>query len=131
MFIYLADIKLHYDEQRPIKKNYHLTTLDYIGKEYKISFEVFVGHFKRLPYQSVIHFTAGPAYYGQRTPAVWLKPDRKVHVSSSISGISTYDDICCLVAQKWTKIEISQTLVGGKVGIRFYIISYLIDYFFH
>ena len=104
-----------------ISKNKQLVELVEIGKEYKISFEVLVNHFKRFPYQSVIHFTGtgtgtGPAYHGQRTPAVWLKPDTRVHFSSAISGISTYDDICCIQAKKWTKIEISQTLVGGKVG---------------
>ena len=101
-----------------IKQNNQLVLLEYLGKEYKISFEVFAGHFKEDAYQSVIHFTLGgnSDNYGDRTPAVWIKNDKKVTIASAISGDkNAFDDICCLVAQKWTKIEISQTLVDGKV----------------
>ena len=111
MFIYLASIKLHYDEQRPIKKNYHLTTLDYIGKEYKISFDFCVTYFGKELYESVIHFTQGGnnGKYGDRTPAVWVTNKKKVHIASAISGNrDSADSICCIEAGKWYKIEISQ-----------------------
>ena len=116
-----------------IKQNNQLTLLETLGKEYKISFEVFVVHFKEDPWQSVIHFTLGGNMdkYGDRTPAVWIKNDKKVTIASAISGDkNAFDDICCLEAQKWTKIEISQLLVDGKVWIPYYIF-YFMYYFFH
>ena len=92
--------------------------LDYIGKEYKISFEVFVTKFGADAYHSVIHFTLGgdASQYGDRTPAVWIGNTKTMHIASAISGnLNAYWNFPGIQEQKWTKVEISQKLVDGKV----------------
>ena len=103
-----------------VSRNFQLVLLGYLGKEYKISLEFFITKFGADAYQSVIHFTLGGnmGKYGDRTPAVWIKNNKAVHIASAISGNpNAYFDICCVAEQKWTKVEISQTLVDGKVWI--------------
>ena len=101
-----------------IRKNSQLFLLDFLEKEYKISFEVFIVHFKTDIYQSLIHFTLGANAdkYGDRTPAVWIKNNKAVTIASAISGNkNSHADICCVKEGKWIKMEISQTLKEGKV----------------
>eukprot|EP00091_Calanus_sinicus_P012103 TRINITY_DN2742_c1_g1_i1.p1 TRINITY_DN2742_c1_g1~~TRINITY_DN2742_c1_g1_i1.p1 ORF type:complete len:146 (+),score=26.13 TRINITY_DN2742_c1_g1_i1:261-698(+) len=91
--------------------------LGIIGMEYKISFEVFVTKFGPDAYRSVIHFTRGGnmAQYGDRTPAVWIGSTRTMTIASAVSGnLNAYWNFEGIPGQKWTKVEISQTLVGGK-----------------
>ena len=94
--------------------------MDFLEKEYKISFEVFISQVKTDLYQSLIHFTLGANAdkYGDRTPAVWIKNNKAVTIASAISGNkNSNDEICCVKEGKWIKIEISQTLKKGKVLI--------------
>ena len=101
-----------------LQKNTQLLLLDYIGKVYTISFEIFVTRFGSDEYQSVLHFTVGgnAEKYGDRTPGVWVRHDGALTVSSAINGYTNmYHDFCCLTAQKWTTVKISQTLQGEKV----------------
>jgi hypothetical protein len=62
-------------EEMSIRKNNLITTLPFIGKEYKISFDLFVSKFQVSGYhRSVIHFTTGGNHgkYGDRTPGIWI-----------------------------------------------------------
>ena len=101
-----------------ISKNNQLFLLDFLEKEYKIYFEVFISQVKTDLYQSLIHFTLGGNInkYGDRTPAVWITNNKAVHITSAISGNkNSGDNICCVKEGKWIKMEISQTLKEGKV----------------
>ena len=102
-----------------LKKNNLVTELPYIGKEYKISFDLFVTKFGAEDYQSVIHFTtSGNAEkYGDRTPGVWMCKTKKLHISSALNGNvnNFYDDPTVQEEQKWINVEISQTLMDNKV----------------
>ena len=112
-----------------IKRNNQLVLLDYIGKEYKISFEVFVTKFGADAYHSVIHFTLGgdAGQYGDRTPAVWIGNTKSMHIASAISGnLNAYWNFDEIPEQKWTKVEISQTLVDEKVQLTTFKIEFKI-----
>ena len=99
-------------------KNNLIAELPYIGKEYKISFELLITEFASAPYETVIHFGLGGNVekYGDRAPAVWLNKDKYLHIASSISGNRNhyYNTQVNLEENKWIKIELSQTLTGGK-----------------
>ena len=103
-----------------ISKNNQRFLLDFLDKEYKISFEVFISQVKTDLFQSVIHFTLGGNHdkYGDRIPAVWISNNKAVHIASAISGNkNSHDKVCCVKEGKWTKIEISQTMRGSKVQL--------------
>ena len=109
-------------------KNNLIAELPYIGKEYKISFEILITKFGSDPYQSVLHFGLGgnAEKYGDRAPAVWMTKDKYLLVASSISGNKNhyYISQMDLKENKWIKIELSQTLTDGKAGIQDYIFSF-------
>ena len=101
-----------------LSKNKKITELPYIGKEYSISFELFINKFGNDLYQSVIHLTTGENYadMGSRNPVVWVRKSKQLSVSSSISGMKSLNKrIPGLKEKKWQKIEITQKPVDGKV----------------
>merc|ERR1712034_223769 len=69
-----------------ITRNKVIAELPYIGKQYKISFEVLISKFEfSQDYLNIIHFTLGQdaAVYGDRVPAVWIYKDKVFHISSA------------------------------------------------
>ena len=71
-----------------IRINNLVTTLPFIGKEYKISFDLFVSKFHVCGYyRSIIHFTTGINYgmYGDITPEIWVNR-KKLHIVSPVNG---------------------------------------------
>ena len=110
-----------------VKKNQQISELPSIGKEYDISFELLITNFGTDAFQNVIHFTLGEnaAKYGDRNPAVWVTKQNKLCISSAISGNKNYfgpalEIPTVLETGKWIKIQISQTLVDGKVCKKYY-----------
>ena len=104
--------------QMSVAKNTELTVLPYIGKEYSVSFELFINKFGRNAYESVIHLTTGANFagMGSRNPAVWVMNSKHLTIASSISGNKNlHKNIPGLEKNKWYKIEITQKLVDGKV----------------
>ena len=103
-------------------KNNLIAELPYLGKEYKISFELLITEFPSSSssdnYFSVIHVGLGgdAGKYGDRTPALWLNKAKFLHITSSISGNLNhyYNTQVDLDKDKWIKIELAQTLTGGK-----------------
>ena len=101
-----------------LTKNKQITELPYIGKEYSVSFEVFINKMPTQPYQNVIHFTTGEDYaaMGSRNPAVWVTASKEFHIASSVSGnLNLWTNFPGLEENKWYKIEINQKLVDAKV----------------
>ena len=90
---------------------------------------MFISTVKADPYQNVIQFTLGRdttlAQRGDRYPAVWIQGDKQIAIAAG----KYWDTFCCVAEQKWTKIEISQTLVDwtgiGKVCIATYNMIFL------
>ena len=64
-------------------------------------------------YQNVLHLTIGGSskQNGDRTPAVWIHPQKGVLFSSAVNGKSDYGFFCpqhLPKAGKWTRYEVSQ-----------------------
>ena len=116
----MQDITFQENWPIDLAKNKLITELPYIGKQYKISFDLLISKFDAEVYQSIIHFGLGgnAEAYGDRAPAVWVHKDKYLHVTSSINGnLNLYYNVQSvpLVENKWFKVQISQTLIDGKV----------------
>ena len=107
-------------EEIAIQRNNLLTTLPYIAEEYKISFELFITKHIVDDWRSVIHFSTGGNYgkYGDRIPGLYIYADKKLYMFSALSGDPNYMYLlpAALWEGAWIPVEISQTLVGKKVG---------------
>jgi hypothetical protein len=70
-----------------IRINNLVTTLPFIGKEYKISFDLLVSKFQVSGYyRSIIHFTTGINHgkHGIRNPGIWIISN-KLHIASPLN----------------------------------------------
>ena len=104
--------------EQEIAKDNRLITLPQLTKEWKVSFEVNPTDYKYTGYASLLHMTIGGnrGQVGDRSPAIWLHKTRGVLVSSAIDGKVAYSKTVkpLPAAGEWTKIEVSQVLVGAK-----------------
>ena len=104
--------------EQEIAKESRLITLPQLTKEWKVSFEVNPTDYKYTSYASLFHMTIGGnrGQVGDRSPAIWLHKTRGVLVSSAIDGKVAYSKTVkpLPAAGEWTKIEVSQVLVGAK-----------------
>ena len=77
------------DSELVLKRNQLITVVPYIGREYFISFELYLNSYQPHQWANVIHFTRGGNYgtYGDRNPAIWIRKDKRMHIVSSIAGI--------------------------------------------
>ena len=73
-----------------MEKNKQLDELPYIGKEFSVSFELFLDNLPAadVPYANVLHIGLGAdnTVMGDRNPAVWVTGGKEIHITSSISG---------------------------------------------
>ena len=101
-----------------VAKNAILTTLPKLTTEWRVSFEVNPTDYKYTGYASLLHMTIGGnrGQVGDRSPAIWLHKTRGVLVSSAIDGKVAYSKIVkpLPAAGEWTRMEVSQVLVGAK-----------------
>merc|ERR1711970_1141325 len=101
-----------------LEKNKKLDELPFIGKEFSVSFELFLDNCPAadVPYVSVLHFTVGAdgGAMGDRIPAVWIMPSKEIHITSAISGNPNSLENYAIETGKWNKIEINQKLVDEK-----------------
>ena len=66
-------------------------------------------------YQNVLHLTIGgdAKEYGDRTPAVWIHPEKGIMISSAVNGTSDYGFFCkkhLPSADKWTRYAVEQVM---------------------
>ena len=110
------------DGEHKLAKNSQLTTLAKLTKEWKVSFEVNPTDYSFRGLASVLHMTIGgkgtgsDAKEGDRIPAIWIHKSRGVVVSTALNGgpdyLKTFKRLP--TAGEWTRIEVSQSLVGSK-----------------
>ena len=101
-----------------LTKNKLIEELPYIGKEYSVSFEVFINKMPTAEtYVSVLHLTIGGNMdvMGSRNPGVWVKNTKELFVGSAISGNLNAYKMFPVEENKWHKVDINQKLVDGKV----------------
>jgi len=85
--------------------------LEYIGKEYLVSFELFIEKFTDAEWSNILHLTTGEnsGPMGSRIPLVGVAKDHNLHVAAAISGNANEGgNLHMLVPDKWIKVEISQ-----------------------
>jgi len=89
-------------------------SFEYIGKEYLVSFELFIEKFREdKEWTNILHLTTGENgnAMGTRIPLVGVHKDHNLHVTSSISGKwNSGGNLYMLDPDKWIKVEISQFL---------------------
>ena len=104
-------------EELVVEKDNLITELPFIGKEYRISFDVFISEYG-TGWQSVIHFTVDGdiAKYGDRIPGVFIYQDKKMYIASAINGNRNYvyGHTTVIPKGKWSQVEISQKLINSK-----------------
>ena len=93
-------------------KLYEHFEIPYIGKEFLISFELFIKSINSLiEWQNVIHITTGDnsAKMGDRIPGVWIKDKKDLIVSFAINGKANFfKNLGKVEGKKTIKVEISQ-----------------------
>ena len=106
------------EDSHEVDKDSLLTTLPKLTKEWRLSFEVNPTDYKYTGYASLLHLSIGGnrGQVGDRSPAIWLHKTRGVLVSSAIDGKVAYSKTVkpLPAAGEWTRIEVSQVLVGAK-----------------
>jgi len=106
-------------EELVLQNSTLLTTLPFIGKQYTVSFEVFIN---KLPstFENIIRFTIwdyNTGTNGGQTPGVWISYDKKFFIVSSVNGDGShrYEGTSVLSTNNWIHVEISQKLISDKV----------------
>ena len=101
-----------------IAKDSLLTTLPKLTKQWRVSFEVNPTDYENNESASLLHMTLGgnKGQVGDRSPAIWLHKTKGVIVSSAIDGKVSYSKTVkpLPAAGEWTKIEVSQVLLGAN-----------------
>ena len=99
-------------------KLYEHYEIPYIGKEFLISFELFiVSIIGRGEWQNVIHITTGDnsAKMGDRIPGVWVTGQKDLHVSFAINGKANFfKNLGKVEENKAIKVEISQKATADE-----------------
>ncbi|XP_065656240.1 uncharacterized protein LOC136081866 [Hydra vulgaris] len=101
----------------PLLKGKLIAEISKLDKEHLISFDIYPNKFKS-GLHNVIHFTIGSSggSYGDRVPGIWFNEDSKggLRIDLPINNNPFYTFFSkSLDMQKWSNIEISQTLKGS------------------
>jgi len=105
-----------------ITKNNQLTDLPFMGKEYTIFFEIFID---KLPtahgsYKNVLLLTKDNCRrYFPRFPGIWIHKvnatHSEFHITQEMNGTQNdAKNVPVPAANKWIKVEVSQTKVGEQ-----------------
>jgi len=106
-------------EEFDIEQGNLLTTFKYMGKAFRVLFDLKLNNVKPRGYLSVLQMTTADKRegkrYGDRNPAIFVKGN-KLHIASAINGNKNhnFDVQKPLQAGKWHNIEIRQWHVIDK-----------------
>ena len=75
-------------------------------------------NYKKAEYQNVLHLTIGgdSQQNGDRTPAVWIHPEKGILISSSVNGTSDYGFFCLQHLPKGGPIKMGICLIFFFLG---------------
>ena len=111
-----------------LKKNTLLTTLPSLPREWMVEFEFKPTNFDYSDWTSIFHMTIGGDHstIGDRIPAVFYHPSSGLGIRSHINQEPNYaEQFDSLPIGEWTKIRVSQELLGGKFRYRMFIIAFI------
>jgi len=100
-----------------LRKGNLLTTVPFLTKEFKISFDVLISNFASQV-QGILRFTStggNCCAVGDRLPGVWLSSNKKFYIRFALNGNgdSGYSGTIA-TSGEWINLEISQTLIANK-----------------
>ena len=96
-----------------LKRNNLLYTLPTVGKQFSVSFEVYINNFGPN-WQNILRLTATGSNccgVGDRVPAVWIHENRYIHICHGTKCANVADGIG---RGEWISVEISQRYSNGK-----------------
>ena len=113
-------------EELCLKKSQLITVLPYIGREYTLTFELYLYSYQPLEWYSVLHFTrsGNNNTYGDRNPAIMVSGSghgynpHKIVVFSSVNGnanLHVYPEKKYPL-KTWIPFKISQKMFHGPGG---------------
>merc|ERR1712098_631069 len=92
-----------------------LKELPFLGKEFSVSFELFIANIPTAPYVSVLHVTKeADKGMGMRVPGIWIMPNSEMHLAHGFNGNANNFKNHAVTANSWMKVEITQKLVDEK-----------------
>ena len=118
-YMYLISDGYAFTGEILLHQNNHLATLSGIGKDYSVSFELFINKF-HPNWRSVLHLTPGlkVGENSTRNPGVWIDEKNKLEIQSNVNNQSKFrtkvDDVSIC---QWIRIEIQQFCKEDKVFI--------------
>ena len=91
-------------------KLYEEFQVPFLGKEFVISFELFINKLAGAHWQSVIHLTTdgNNAKLGDRIPGIWIMRSKQLVVIFALNGENAWKDVGAVEENKWIKVQISQ-----------------------
>ena len=97
-------------------KLYEEFQVPFLGKEFVVSFELFINKLAGDHWQNVIHVTTdgNNAKMGDRIPGVWILGGRYLAVISAINGTNEWKNVGTVEENKWIKVDISQKPTADK-----------------
>ena len=104
-------------DESPLMKRKLLGTIPALGKQWRVSFEVFPESFNHKGLASVLHMMTGEKAnkFGKHIPAVWIHRSKAIFVSTSLGKKPTFTRRFrskALALRTWTQIEVSQSWQG-------------------
>ena len=112
-----------------LKRNTLLTTLPYLAKEWRISFEFKPNNYNYKGYAQIIHMTisgkGGPkGKVGERTPALWIHKTSGVLIATTLNGKPSSTKLLRTkkpLINVWNIVDIRQVKEGNKYMFSFVI----------
>ena len=108
----------------PLVRGNLLTTIPALGKQWRVSLEVFPENLNRKgptsALGSIIHLVTGERLgrFGKRIPAIWIHRRKRVLVSTALGKKPIFDKMFSSnfisPCGNWTQIEVSQSLQGQE-----------------
>ena len=102
----------------PLVKGKLLTSIPVLGKQWRVSFEVFPENFDHTGLASILHLRTGEkgTKFGRRIPAVLIQRNKRVLVSTALGKklifTKRFRSKYGPALRNWTKIEVGQSLQG-------------------
>jgi len=103
--------------EHKLLKGHLLTTLNDLGKEWRISFGFRPTDYSHTDYSSILHLTTGDS--STFLPGVFFHPSFGLHVrASSINGGLHKKNLAQPAFEAWTRVEVTQEKRAGKILFR-------------
>merc|ERR1739838_997858 len=113
---------------RIVTKGTLLTTLPRLGKNYDVSFDMWVQSFSgpnRRGWMEVLRFTStgnNCCNPGDRIPAVFVNKGGYIHVTSQVGSNNNYYSNIYIRAQTWVKVEVKQYCTSYECNSAWYVV---------